>query len=99
MRSFHEFGITTTRKAFTGNKINIELLFNKEIIVHAYKIEPSKFEGKGDRLVLQFTLNDEKRIVFTGSPNLIELIQRVPESDFPFKTIIKKDEAKTFQFT
>ena len=62
MNTFNDFGITTTQKAFTGNKINIELLFNKEIIVHAYKIEPSKFEGKGDRLVIQFTLNDEKRI-------------------------------------
>lgn len=101
MKQFSDFNIKSTSGSFDGKKISIEDLFNTPIIVLEYKIEDSKFTGKNKsdkRLQLSIEYNDEKRITFTGSDSLMEMIKQVPVEDFPFTTIIKKKE-KRFEFT
>lgn len=95
MRQFSEFGIKPKPAGFIGDKIKFSRVLNREIIVHDYKIEDSKFKGK--RLDLQIELNGTKHILFTGSKTLIDMIQSVPKENFPFKTtIITENEIPQF---
>lgn len=98
MNAFKDFQITTSHAAFKGDKIKIDRILNCEIIVVDYKIEQSKYEGKGNCLHLQIEYKNNKHVVFTGSKGLMEQIQKVPRDKFPFKTTIVK-ENEMFQFT
>lgn len=98
MKSFSDFNIKPQSKGFEGDKIKIERIINKQIIVHDFKIENSKYEkGNGKCLYMQISVDNDKRVLFSGSSNLMDLIQQVPQTDFPFKaTIIKENERYYF---
>jgi len=66
---------------------------DRVITVLDYEIRDSKYteKGNGKCLYLQINLNEELRIVFTGSVNLMDMIKRVPDGGFPFKAKIVKD--------
>jgi len=100
MKSFSQFDIKITSQAFTGDKIKMSKILNREIVVHHFSIDDSKcFKGASDKcLKLQISLKDEKHIVFTSSKGLIEMINQVPDDGFPFTTIIK-EENERFKFT
>lgn len=92
MKKFSDLGIKANPKNFTGEKIKISKILNKEIIVHDFKIVDSKFEGKsGKCLHLQIEFNNEKHIVFSGSTILMEMIQQIDKENFPLSTTIIKD--------
>ena len=94
MNTFKQFNIKPTSKSFEGDKIRIERVMNKEIVVEAYKIEESKYKEKGNGkcLYLQIHVDNAKRVLFTGSATMQEMIQKVKPEDFPFTaTIIKQD--------
>ena len=102
MNQFNQFGIQPSVKGFEGDKIKIAKLFDREIIVHDFRIEDSKVKefrekGTGKCLHLQIELNGEKRIVFTSSSSLIEVIQQVPKTGFPFLTKIVRENER-FKF-
>jgi hypothetical protein len=101
MHSFRELNIQPTAKGFEGEKIKMDRVLNKEIIVEQHKIEKSKYEEKGNGkcLYLQVVIEGKKRVVFTGSANLMDMIQKVPGDKFPFKTVIEKDENGRLSFT
>lgn len=102
MDSFKDFGIKISpqRKAFQGDKIKMDRILNKQIVIEAFKVEPSKAfpeKGSGKCLTLQIIVDNAKRIVFTGSGSLIEMIEQVPIGSFPFSaTIIKENEQLEF---
>jgi len=100
MINFKELGIKPLEKQFEGDKIKIDRLLNKQIIVLDYKIESSKFQdkGTGKLLTLQIIVDNTKRILFTGSKILMELIEQVPKDKLPFQTTIIK-ENDSFLFT
>ena len=98
MKSFSQFNIKPSEKAFAGEKIEVEKLLNRQITVLAFKIVPSKFKDKGDCLYLSIKLDENMRLLFTSSQYLIDLIKQVPEEDFPFTTVIQK-ENKRLLFT
>lgn len=98
MFHFKDFAIKPKENIFTGKKIEIDDLLNIEIIVERFKIEDSKKKQGTKYLTLQIEKENSKRIVFTGSKNLMDLITQVPKDKFPFKTIIKKND-KTLEFT
>ena len=100
MKSFKDFGITTNTGAFTGQKIEIYNVLNKEIVVLDHKIETSKYpeKGNGKRLTLQVKVDNEERIIFTGSIILMDMIGKVKKEDFPFTVTIVK-ENKGYRFT
>ena len=99
MDSFKSFGIKPQTKSFEGDKIKIDKVLNKLIVVEDYKIEPSKFDkGNGKCLFLQIVVDNSKRVLFTGSTNLMEMIQQVPKEKMPFDTTIIKENDR-FEFT
>jgi hypothetical protein len=100
MYKFNELGIKPAQKTFEGPKVAVYSIFNKLIVVEDYKIEASKFKekGNGKRLVLQVIVDNSKRIVFSGSANLMDMIERVPKDRFPFQTTIINENDR-FQFT
>lgn len=100
--NFSELGITAQGSGFVGNRIDITEILNQEIIVHDFKIGPSKFPkpNRPDRMDLQIEIDNVKRITWSGSGPLIEMIQKVPKGSFPFKTTIKKEkDSKRLLFT
>lgn len=102
MGKFSEFGIELEKSAssFDGDKLHMDRILNREIHVHDYKIEKSKFEDKGNgkRLCLSFSIGQSRHIVFTGSTQLMNLIDKVPKDKFPFDTVIIKQNGG-FLFT
>jgi hypothetical protein len=100
MKSFKDFGISTTHQPFTGDKIEMFDVLNREIIVINHKIETSKYpeKGNGKRLTLHIKIDDRDRIIFTGSVILQDLIQKVAADNFPFTATIVK-ENKAYKFT
>lgn len=93
---FSELGIKPQPKGLIGDKIKIERIFGREIIVERFLIKPSKYTG--ECLHMQFSLNGNKHVVFTDS-KLTSMIQQVPADKFPFTTKIVKQEDGSFQFT
>lgn len=97
MHSFKEFNIKPTQNGFLGDKIKIDRILNQEITVEDFKIGPSKFkDAKCLHLQIEFASN--KRVVFTAAKSLIEQIEQVPRSGFPFKTTIIRENER-FEFT
>jgi hypothetical protein len=66
-------------------------VLNRLIEVHEFEIKPSKQEAGCECLWLQIVVNNEKRVLFTGSKYLIEMIRKIPAANFPFSTTIVSD--------
>lgn len=99
MKSFKDFGIKDQTQGLIGDKIKIDRVLNKSIIVHGYQVKGSKYEkGSGQCLHLQIEVDGGKRVIFTGSVSLINTINQIPLEGFPFQTVITKENER-FQFT
>jgi hypothetical protein len=74
-----------------GDKIRIDDIVNKEIIVTGCNIKKSKYSknASGKYLTLQFKIDEATRVTFTGSDVLIGQMERY-ESEIPFVSTIKK---------
>lgn len=91
MINFKELGIKPELKSFTGDKIKIDRLLNREIVIHDFKVDNSKFEkGDGKCLQLQIEISGNMHVVFTGSVVLRNMIEQVDKKYFPFTTTIIK---------
>ena len=88
---FSEFGVQPKTQAFIGSKILFEDIVDKEVRVLDFKIGPSKFEKTDNCLQLQLEVDGKKRVHFSGSENLIHMIQD-PRTKLPFDTIITKQD-------
>lgn len=99
MKQFKELGVTAPSNGFEGDKIKISRVQNRQIIVHNFKIEPSKFldKGNGKCLTMQIEMDGTKYVLFTGSIVLMDMIQKVPKVEFPFMTTIIMENDR-FQF-
>lgn len=102
MNSFSQFNIKPINKErFEGEKIKMYKIFNREIVVHRYKIEDSKiFKDRGSCkcMHLEISLKGEMHVVFTSSSGLMDAIVQIPETGFPFTTTIVKDNER-YMFT
>jgi hypothetical protein len=97
IKSFNELGVKAPEsKSFTGEKIPVKKVLGKQIIIHDFKICPSKFQGT--RADIQISSHDEKRVIFTGSSYLIGTLEKIPKESFPFSTTIVEQDEK-FLFT
>jgi len=96
VHNFKDFNIKPSGHGFIGDRIKVERILNKEIIVHRYEIKDSIYEGKC--LYLQVETGNEKRVIFTGSKTLMDMIAKVTEDKLPFTTTIVKDNDR-FEFT
>lgn len=95
MKQFKEFGIKPSLDGFVGDKIKINRVLNREVIIHKYRIVKSKFDG--DRLDMQLEIDGTKHVLWTGSVSLMIMIKQVPENEFPFKATIVR-EGEHFEF-
>jgi len=97
MKRFSDFATVNT--AIIGDKIKIEDVLGKEIEVIGYKINDSKYKKKDNDkvLTLQFKLNGEDKILFTGSNVLMEQVETYKE-ELPFLAKIEKVN-KFYTFT
>ena len=99
MKSFRDLGIQNTQQGFIGDKIKINKILNRQVVVNDYKIENSKYEkGSGKCLHMQISIGETKHVVFTGSKRLMDTLELIPKTDFPFSTTIVK-ENDWFDFT
>lgn len=86
MKKFSDFATGNT--SLTGNKIKLDDILEKEIVIKGYKIADSKY-NEGQVLTLQFNLEDKEYIIFTGSSVLINQTEKYKE-EIPFITKIEK---------
>ena len=104
MRSFSELGLKTDM--IIGDKITIDNLFDKEIVIEKTIIADTKYPGRnssGMRMQMQLYIppSGKRYSCFTGSDSLINLIQLAEnkvDDLYPFKTKIIK-QGKMFLFT
>ena len=98
MNQFKDLGIQKPPECFTGDKISIDRLFNREINVHDYRITDSKVKENTKYLQLQISIGETMHVVFTGSLMLMDIIKKVDKSKLPFSTRIVK-ENRRYDFT
>jgi len=78
-----------------GSKCSINDVLNREILILNYRLGASKY-SQTPCLTLQFMLDEEKHVLFTGSTVLIEQIEMY-KKELPFYATIKKiDKYYTF---
>lgn len=87
VKKFSDF--STEEKRLDGDKVKIDEILGKEITILAFRILPSKHNIANDYLILQFSINDENKVLFTGSKVLQDQLERYKDQ-LPFMaTIIK----------
>ena len=79
------------RKRPEGPKVRIADVVGREILITGFLIEPSKYSDSNgntkDRLTLEFIIDGEKHILFTGATLLIEWTQKY-QGEIPFYATI-----------
>lgn len=91
---FGDFADETTQ--FEGDKIKIDDLLNKELLILGFKIRDSKQKPDTVYATIQLKLNDEEHIMFTASQVIIDQLNKYKEN-IPFHAIIRKiDRYYTF---
>lgn len=79
-----------------NKKIKIDDILDKEILVLSFSKAKSKFNDSKECLSLVIYVNNERRIIFTGSSVLLRQCEDYKD-EFPFKTkIIKSGMAYSF---
>jgi hypothetical protein len=77
----------------------MEDILDQEIVIHDYKVVPSKYPDKAyDRcLHMQISIDQKKHVLFSGSKNLVLHLEQVPRCNLPIATtIIKRDKKLMF---
>jgi len=95
MKSFRDLNLPReNRQGFVGEKIKPDWILNREITVHAYKIEKSKAVQGTDYIQMQIEVDNVKRLLFISGVDLIRDLLRMQPDDFPFTTTIKKPNGR-----
>ena len=91
MQNFSDFNTKPISQSLVGDKLKIENILNREVTVVAHKIKPSKYgDGNKKCLHLQLKIGEFDYVTFVGSNSLIEQINQLSPSQFPFKAKITK---------
>ena len=90
MNRFKDLNIKTHTDHLMGEKIKMSKILNKDIVITGFKIDVSKYpkNKSGKCLSIQFEIDDEQRVVFTGSDILISVMEQVKKEDLPIETKI-----------
>jgi len=89
VKAFSEF--STEEQPLDGRKSRMDDILNQKIIVTGFRIKTSNYSKNetGKYLTLQFEMNNETQIIFTGSDVLIGQMERYGQ-EVPFATTVKK---------
>jgi len=90
-QQYQQFKDFSDEKALEGEKLKMDDILNKEILIKDFNIKKSRYSKNetGMYLMLQFELNGETKVLFTGSDVLIKQLQKYKEH-IPFMAILKK---------
>lgn len=103
LKSFKDLKIDRTKQEpssrLVGEKININKILNKTIVVHDFEIKDSLHYANTKCLYLQIEVGSTKRVVFTSAKKMIMDIQQIAQEDFPFETTIEELETNHFVFS
>ena len=73
-----------------GEKVKIETVLNREILVTGFKVTRSKYKENSQQcMTLQFEIDGNRLVIFTGSSVMIEQVQRY-QDHIPFLATIRK---------
>lgn len=87
MKDFAEFDIAA-KKSFVGNKIYIESILEKPVVIEFFDIRPSKKNDGTECLYMQIKHDGVDHVVFSSSTFLMEPLRRLSATDFPFSAKI-----------
>lgn len=76
-------------ETFEGEKLRLDEILNREILVTGYKIKDSSKKPGTKYLTIHYELNGSQYVTFTGSVVLMDQLKKY-ESHLPFLSIIKK---------
>ena len=92
----HKFSEFADEHPMAGKKIPLAEVLNREIVVKAYRIGPSKKNPGTNCLTLEIETGGEERVIFTGSTVLATQAEKYKDN-MPFIATIKKiDNFYTF---
>lgn len=100
MKQFNEFAIKPTERSFTGDRIKMKKILGQKIVICDYKTKTSNYPetGNGLCLYLQIEFENKKRVTWTNSVNMQEMIFKVDKKDLPIEaTIVEVDERYEIQ--
>ena len=83
------FGDFADEETFDGEKLRLDEVLNKEILVTGYKIKDSHQKKGTQYLTIHFEMEGKQHIAFTGSMVLMDQLKKY-ESHLQFISIIKK---------
>lgn len=83
------FGDFAEEQSFEGDKLRLDEILNKEILVKGYKIKDSHQKKGTKYLTINFELDGKQYVTFTGSTVLMDQLKKY-ESHLPFISAIKK---------
>jgi hypothetical protein len=88
MKKFADFANDIT---LDGDKIKIDDVLDKEVVVLNFRIRESKYNERIDSkcLTIQMEIDGKRRIIFSGSEVLSSQLKEY-EHELPFLTTIKK---------
>lgn len=98
-KKFSELNIKVETKKLIGIKQPIRHVLEKQITVHAYRIEPSRYPGKSEHcLYLQYSHEGKMYVAFSIAKHLMDTLKAIPKEAFPFTTTItNKNEMYEFE--
>lgn len=96
LKQFNAFGIKPQERTFVGEKIKMKKVLNKKISIFDYKLKPSIYPlvGNGQCLHLQIEFENKKRVTWTSSVNMQEMMFKVPKDQLPIETTIIEDNER-----
>ncbi len=83
------FGDFAEEEAFDGDKLRLDEILNKEILVTGFRIKESHQKKDTQYLTIHFELDGTQHVTFTGSSVLMDQLRKY-ESHLPFFAVIKK---------
>ncbi len=82
------------RGGLEGEKVNVEDILNKEILVTDFQFRQSHYH-KGDYMILQFRNDGELKVVFTATEVVKKQLERHKDQLPFYGTIVKKNRYYT----
>lgn len=88
----HSFGDFAEHKTLTGDKVAIESILNKRILVLAFEVRDSKYQSKGTKNCTKVQFKEaggDEHVFFTGSEVLKDQLETYRDQ-LPFWATVEK---------
>lgn len=83
------FGDFAEEEVFDGEKLRLDEILNKEILVTGFRIKDSHQKKGTQYLTIHFEMEGRQHITFTGSTVLMDQLKKYA-THIPFISVIKK---------